>query len=420
MHLVKEQAHPARTLSAGLAALPGAGSAWASTQAAWRFFNNEAITPAKLAGPLREAVRRALDASRSDYALVVVDWSKIDYRRHASKADRRGFCNPGEAGYALTAALAVDAATGGPIGPLELELDTAVGTLTTRGDGPRPSVHYVEQVAPLMGAAEGWGLPRTPVFVMDREYDSLEHYRAWHADGRRFLVRADAGRRLRWGGRSALIDEVVAGLRDAGAFAEAREVTYHGRPMAQFVAEAAVVLDQPAWKHKADGTRKKVPGPPLPLRLIVAEVRDGAGEAVATWLLLTNVPAEVAAVEVALWYYWRWGVESTFKLLKSAGVELERWQQETAAAILRRLLVACMACVTVWHLESRSDPASEACKRLLARLSGRLTRRSRPVTSPALLAGLRTLLVIEEVLDDYGVEELLRVARPILDDLRPP
>lgn len=417
---MKEQAHPARLLAAGIAALPGAGSAWASTQAAWRFFNNEAVTPECLAEPLREAVRRALDASGSEYALVVVDWSKIDYRRHASKADRRGFCNPGEAGYALTAALAVDAATGDPLGPLELELDAADGTRTTRGHGVRPSVHYLEQVAPLMAASDGWGLPRRPVFVMDREYDSLEHYRAWHAEGHLFLVRADATRRLRWEGRSALIDEVVAGLRHGGAFAETREVTYHGRPMTQFVAEAAVVLDRPAWKHKADGTRKRIAGSPLPLRLVVAEVRDEAGETVASWLLLTNVPAEVPAAEVALWYYWRWRVESTFKLLKSAGVELERWQQETAAAILRRLLVACMACVTVWHLEADPTPAAAACRQLLVRLSGRLTKRSRPVTSPALLAGLRTLLVIQDVLEDYSVAELLQIAQPILDYLKPP
>lgn len=417
---MKEQAHPARLLSAGIAALPGTGTAWASTQAAWRFFKNERVTPEALAEPLREAVRRALGGSRSDYALVVVDWSKIDYRRHTAKADRRGFCNPGEAGYALTAALAVDAATGDPLGPLELELDAADGLHTTRDADVRPSAHYVEQVAPLMHAAAGWGLPRQPVFVMDREYDSLEHYRAWHAANHRFLVRADADRRLRWEGRSRLLNEVVAGLKRAGAFAKARDVTYHGRRMTQFVAEAAVVLDRPAWKNKADGTRKRIPGPPLPPRLIVAEARDEADQVVATWLLMTNVAADVPANEVALWYYWRWRVESTFKLLKSAGVELEHWQQETASAILRRLLVACMACVTVWHLEASPSPAAAACRRLLIRLSGRLTKRSRPVTSPALLAGLRTLLVIKDALNDYDVEELLRIARPILDYLKPP
>jgi hypothetical protein len=178
---VKEQAHPAQLLAAGIAALPGAGSAWASTQAAWRFFNNQTVTPEALAEPLREAVRRALDTSGSDYVLVVMDWSKIDDRRHAFKADRRGFCNPDEAGYALTAALAVDAVTGDPLGPLELELDAANGLRTTRGHGVRPSMHYLEQATPMIDASAGWGLPRRPVVVMDREYDSLEHYRAWHA-----------------------------------------------------------------------------------------------------------------------------------------------------------------------------------------------------------------------------------------------
>lgn len=415
---MKEQAHPARRLSAGIAALPGAGSAWASTQAAWRSYNNDAVTPTKLAGPLRQAVRDALAASPSEYVLAVVDWSKVDYRRHASKADRRAFCNPGEAGYALTSALAVDAATGEPLGPLELE--SSRGVHSTRADGPQPAAHYVEQVAPLMAASAGWGLPRRAVFVMDREYDSVEHYRAWDAAGRLFLVRADATRRLRWEGESALLEDVVRGLRAAGRFTRSRDVTYRGRVLSQFVAEAGVVLDRPAWKHKADGTRGRVPGPPLALRLVVAEVRDAEGRVVATWLLFTNVPAGVAAHEVALWYYWRWRVETFFKLLKSAGVHLEEWQQETAEAILRRLLVACMACVTVWRLQGRADPAAEACKALLVRLSGLAMKRSRPVTAPALLAGLRVLLVMEDALDHYGLAELLRIAAPILDDLRPP
>jgi hypothetical protein len=417
---VKEQAHPARLLSAGIAALPGAGTPWASTQAAWRFFNNDGVTPAKLAVPLRDAVRAALAGGTSPYLLAVIDWSKLDYRRHTAKADRRAFCNPGEAGYALTSVLAVDAGTGDPLGPLEIELESSAGVLTTRGDGPRPAVHYVEQAAPLMAASAAWGLPRRPVFVMDREYDSVGHYRAWHAADHLFLVRADADRWVRLGGESVLLKDVVRRLRGAGAFAPSRQVVYRGRTMAQFVAEAEVVLDRPAWRRRADGTKTRVPGPPLRLRLVVAEVRDEAGRVTATWLLFTNVPAEVTAAEVALWYYRRWRVESFFKLLKSAGVHLEQWQQETSEAILRRLLVACMACVTVWQLEARADAAAGACKALLVRLSGRQMKRSRPVTSPALLAGLRALLVMEDLLDAYNLAEIRQLAEPILAYLKPP
>ena len=101
-------------------------------------------------------------------------------------------------------------------------------------------------------------------------------------------------------------------------------------------------------------------------------------------------------------------------------MSLEQWQQQTAAAILRRLLVACMACVTVWRLEKRTDPAAVACQELLVRLSGRQRKRSRPVTSPALLAGLRMLLVMEDVLDHGGLDEIRQVAKPVLAYLEPP
>lgn len=417
---MKEQAHPARLLSAGLAALPGVGTAWASTQAAWRFFNNPAVTPAKLAEPLRAAVGAELLPNASEYVLAVVDWSKLDYRGHTAKTDRRSFCNPGELGYALSSVLAVDAATGAPLGPLDVELESSAGVHTTRGDGPQPAVHYLEQVAPLMAASAGWDLPRRPVFVMDREYDSLEHYRLWHGDKQLFLVRADTRRRVTWAGASILLKDLVERLRSGGEFARTRVVVFHGRERPQFVAETEVVLEGPAWKHKADGTRRRVPGPPLRLRLIVCEVRDEGGRVLARWLLLSNVPSTVPAAELALWYYWRWRIESFHKLLKSAGLHLEEWQQETAEALLRRLLVACMACVTVWRLEPRTEPAAEACKEWLIRLSGRQMRRKRPVTTPALLAGLRIVLVMEDALNHYSLAELRQLAAPVLNYLEPP
>jgi hypothetical protein len=46
---------------------------------------------------------------------------------------------------------------------------------------------------------------------------------------------------------------------------------------------------------------------------------------------------------IALWYYYRWRIESYFKLLKSGGQEIEHWQQESGLAILKRLLVVSMA-----------------------------------------------------------------------------
>ena len=75
--------------------------------------------------------------------------------------------------------------------------------------------------------------------------------------------------------------------------------------------------------------------------------------------------------QIAQWYYWRWKIESFFKLLKSAGHSIEQWQQETAAAIAKRLLVATMACVVVWQLARSEEPEASTLRQLLVRLNGR-------------------------------------------------
>jgi hypothetical protein len=72
----------------------------------------------------------------------------------------------------------------------------------------------------------------------------------------------------------------------------------------------------------------------------------------------------------ALSYYWRWRIESHFKLLK-----------------LTDLLLA-----------------------IGGRFINRQMKRKRPFTGPALLAGLRVLLAMLDVLDHYPIPDLRRVA----------
>ena len=138
----------------------------------------------------------------------------------------------------------------------------------------------------------------------------------------------------------------------------------------------------------------------------------------ATWYLLTNIPADADPSTIALWYYWRWRIESFFKLLKSAGMNVEQWQQESAPAIAKRLLVASMACVVVWHLARSQAPQAEEARNLLVRLSGRQVKRTKKFTMPALLAGLWVLLTMTEVLESYSPEELRELAHIALG--RPP
>ena len=134
---------------------------------------------------------------------------------------------------------------------------------------------------------------------------------------------------------------------------------------------------------------------------------------VAQWTLLTNVfDAGVSAHQIALWYYWRWLIETFFKLLKSHGQELEQWQQHSGEAIARRLLVASMACVVVWSLQRDESSEGEATSRILVRLSGRQMKYGCVSTAAALLAGYMTLLSINDVLSqaDVDIGQLKRIA----------
>jgi len=401
-----------QAVAAGIQALPGTGRAFAATQGAWRFFSNPRVTLGKLVAPLRELGRQACEESGSRYVLLVHDWSKMDYDGHKSKKDLTQISQKLDRGYELTGVLLVDGHDGQPLSPMGISVLSADGMHTTEADSPQPRIAHLEQVHPWMEASHSWELSKPCVHVIDREGDSLKHMRRWHAAGHLFLVRAD-DRRVKFREKSHLLSEIVEILRTEDAFATAGEVTIRGRQGHKWVAETEIVLDRPAWGTTPEGKKCRVPGPPLRLRLVVVQVRGADGELLAEWLLLTNV-WDVSGNQISLWYYWRWKIESFYKLLKSAGLEMEEWLQETASAIAKRLLVGCMACVTVWSLQRQTTPEAENCQRFLVRLSGRQMKRARPVTTPALLAGLHIFLTMLDVLHHYTPTQLNDLAATIV------
>ncbi len=314
---------------------------------------------------------------------------------------------------------------------MEFRLRTAHGMVSTRIGGAALPPGHGEEVDDAMAAAAGWGLDRTPVHVIDREADSVGHYRRWHAAGHRFVVRADHDRVVLHQGRECPLAEVVAGL--GSRFVELRDT--EGRPESVtiragvgtvHVAKTEVILHRPArhytGERTASGHKKQVevPGPPLPLRLVVTRVVDQAGAVLAEWWLLTNVASgDADAATIGRWYSWRWAIESYHKLIKSSGMNAEAWQQESRAAFLRRLCVASMACLTVWHLQRDQSPMAARLRTVLVRLSGRQMKHRVESTAPALLAGLERLLAIYDLMQAEDLEEILDLARRQLPCLFP-
>ncbi len=428
---MSEHAHAVNAVVTGLSALPGTAQPFAAARAMTRFLNHDDIPFHALIEPAQDAVRSALSASPGRFTLVVHDWCMFNFNTHTSKHDRYVRSHDTDLGYELGTALVVDAADGRPLGPMEFRLRTADGMLSTRHGGAAVPPGHVDELDDVMAASRRWGLGRTPIHVIDREADSVGHYRRWQAAGHAFVVRANRDRVVLHEGHACKLGVVAAAL--TGSFTDVRDTA--GRPETVTiragtgtirVAEATVVLHRPARRYTgektASGHKKQVdvPGPPVPLRLVVTQVVDAAGTVLAEWLLLTNVAVEdAAAATIGRWYAWRWGIESYHKLLKSAGMNAESWQQESGAAFLRRLCVASMACLTVWHLQRDESEAAATLRRVLVRLSGRQMKHRVESTAPALLAGLERLLAIDDLMQVEDLEEVLDLARRHLPRLFP-
>lgn len=204
--LVNSHLRAASPTAAGIASLPSVATSFAATQGAWRFLNNDRVKLSSLIEPLRDVGRARANASQSPFVLLVHDWSKLAFDRSCSRRDVVQLTHDTDIGYESTTALLVSADDGSPLAPMEMHLKTARGMLSTRQPAPRTTPH-LEQVLPTMRASRNWGLSKPIVHVIDREADSVDHYRRGDAAGHKFLVRA-SDRRVKWLGKSSLLSEI--------------------------------------------------------------------------------------------------------------------------------------------------------------------------------------------------------------------
>jgi hypothetical protein len=409
--LVRSQMKVASPLAAGVGILPSSKQSFAATQGAWRFYNNERVTLAELVEPLRDHARKQVAVSRAEFVLVAHDWSKLSFPGHESRKDMAELSNITDIGYEVTASLAISGDDGAPLAPVELHMKTKDVFLSTRETAPPPVAH-LEQMLPTMDASHNWRLGKPIVHVIDREADSVGHWRQWIGGGHKLLIRAD-DRLVRRENRRLKLSEIRKELHAAGQYCDGGPALYHGRKARLRVAETAIVLDRPA-RTMINGKQVSVPGAPLNMRLILTRVEDEKGTLLAEWYLLSNVPVAWAnAVHLAHCYYWRWRIETYFKLLKSHGMQVEDWLQETGPAIARRLLVASMACVTVWQLLADDSAPAIQLKNVLIQLSGRQMKRTKPYTAPALLSGLWMLLSMFDILEQHDLDALKSLANQV-------
>lgn len=409
--LVMAHSNSTTSLSAGVKALSNDRLTFAHTQALWRFLNHDDVTPECLSAPLVAGCRAAVAACEGGYALCLHDWSRIAYGTHASKKDRRQMTHATDIGYELQSSLLVHAQDGLPLAVAAQNLVSAEGVWQSRKttlqahDQP-----HLDELSERLDWIQQQRFAKRLVHVVDREADSVDHLRQWSRQGHDWLVRVKAGSRVRAGECDMAVSVLAQSLR----FKPARQVTCKGQPGTRWIAGTQGVLTRKAKPCRVDAHGRRVgaiAGEALAVRLVVSKITNEDGDVVAQWYLLSNLGDDIEDAQLALWYYWRWQIESFFKLLKSAGHQLESWQQETARATFNRLLIATQACVMAWRLMQAQEEEAVQARLFLVRLSGRQMKRTRPVTYPALLDGLFRLFSMLDALNHYSLSELKAFAQ---------
>lgn len=409
--LVKQHMNPAAPLASAIKDIATTqGTTFATTQATWRFLNNENVAFSQLNEPIIALARQGIKASQHPYALVVHDWSRLAFYSHNNKAHRRKMTHAKDVGYELQSSLLVDAASGLPVAPLTQTLTDDTGCHSTLDDALLPRLPHMDALTADILQIEALDIEKKLVHVIDREGDSVGHMRALSAQGLNWLIRGKEGHRVEHNKETKKLGEVADSLE----FSVSGKVEYKGKEACIAVSETGVKITRDAKPKRVDETTGKrvqaQKGEALSVRLIVVQLSDEEGSALARWTLLSNVDTKVTQDEIAQWYYWRWGIESFFKLIKGGGHDIESWLQRSAEAVLRRLLIASMACVLVWRLQRGKSEEEARARQLVCRLSGRQQKRGRRESAPALLAGLSILLNTLQLLREYTPEELTRLA----------
>jgi hypothetical protein len=398
-------------LSAGVKSTLNKNAAFAETQGAWRFLNNDKCTLQELIKPIQKSGLEEVRKRCVEHVLIAHDWSGLSYKTHKSKQDRLGVHNEKDLGYELQSSLLLNDQTGSPLAPIALNVATKNKLLSTYKESMSKTETHLEELAGRIAYLESCGIEKPLIHIVDREADSIQLMR--DMGNYKWLFRSRSNSRVVYEGGTERVDELAKKL----SYNLSREINYKGQKAIQYISEAEVIVDRIAQpKKRLNGKKQRIKGEAIKSRLVISKVQDKQGKVLAWWYLLTNVTT-VSMDVIALWYYWRWSIESFFKLLKSAGMQLETWQQESGEATARRLLIACMACICVWQIAELEGPEASELRTVLIRLSGRQMKYGVAFTRPALLAGLSSLLNTLDLLDNYNVEELKHLLKSTIGSL---
>lgn len=423
------------------ASIPEASETWAATQAAYRFFDNQAAQPEQITLAMAEATAKRCRGL--PLVLAVQDTTSLDYTTHTDTEGLGPLEHPKHRGLFVHTALAVNPQSGVPLGIVSQQVwardPETLGKSDKRKELPVEAKESARWLVGLKETEARLGPSVRVLTVADREADVYELFALAHELAGDWLIRARHDRNL-LGDERHLLGAVERAPICAQTTVElARTDEREARRAKLEVRRAQVVLVAPRrpvgviakWWAEHPEVEPLAPEKLRPVRVgvvLVEEVEVPQGVKPVRWLLLTSLPVKTAEQALACvgYYRLRWLVERYHFVLKS-GCLVEKLQLETAERLRRALAVYSEV---AWRLlwltyEARAQPEAP-CTEVLDELSWQLLwlvdcpTAILPATPPNLRTAVRKIAMLGGFLGrkgdgEPGVKTLWRGLRRLND-----
>lgn len=332
---------------------------WADTKAAYRFFDNNKVTPDRILAPHQQ--RTVERISKHSLVLAVQDTTFFNYTHHPHTKGLGAIGNKkqNQRGFGMHSTLAVTPA-GVPLGLLtQMFFSRPLDEPSHQPNELRKlPIEEKESYRWLQAFEQTLRLIPSEVDVVtvcDREADIYEMFTLAQEKEAKLLVRASADRSLVDNEADKLWQKVeqkaVAGHLTIQIAKNQQQKARQARVSVRFTQ----VKLKPPWRPN----QKKLPIVTLNAILVREENPPDDIDEPIEWLLLTNIPVANFddAVKIVEWYCWRWQIEVYHKIIKS-GCTVEDCRLETADRLQN--YIALMS-VIAWRLHwltyvNRTDP----------------------------------------------------------------
>lgn len=344
--------------------IPGACNGWGETQAAYRFFSNEAIDWSAILAPHQKQTQVRMKAQA--VVLCVDDTTELDFNgqqieglgRLSYEAQRGMYLHPT---YAVTPERVA-------LGVLNVQMWAREPKGKSQAEGKeKESKRWIKGYEHVAGVAQTMEQTRL-VYVSDREGDIME-----------LMVKArDMGTPADWLIRSqhnrVMPDRVMSESET--------EKLWESVESQEILAEVCFKLQsrrqgKKKASRKAREVRQQVhvnrvqlpdgQGGTVEATCVVArEIDPPEGEEAVVWRLLTNrkVTTEEAAIELINWYRARWEIEMFFDILKN-GCRIEALQLSTIKRVECALALYMIVAWRIAHLMRLGRTCPDMDARLL-------------------------------------------------------